>query len=187
MFSIFTTQDFSSLRSKKNSWIIWRRPISWHSKLLDFGPQEFMRLCVFLTVLGIRMHQENNQVQRVLIIHYARLFFTPLEEKFVNFLKTTYFSAVQTFRFWSSVVHATGSFFPYWDFICIRKIIRYKIVLIFHHQGLLVTPLKEKLVNFLKTIYFSTVPTIRFWSAVINETRCFWPFCDFIGTMKIIR
>ena len=48
--------------------------------------------------------------KHVLIFHYTRKFILPFEKILVSFLKTTYFSVVQTIWFCPSVVHATRCF-----------------------------------------------------------------------------
>ena len=133
-----------------------------------------MQQGVFWTFWDFICIKKRIRHKNVLNFPYARLFFTPFEEKLVNFLKRTYFSTVQTIRIWPSVLRATRFFWLFWGFHCIRKIIRCKHVLLFHYTQKFVPLFEEILVNFLKIAYFSTVQTIRFWPSVVHPTRYFF-------------
>ena len=96
-----------------------------------FWPSESARQD-FLTILGHPMHQENYQVQKCYNFSQHTTISHIVRRKTREFFKMTYFSTVQTIFFWPFLVRATIIFLPFWDFHCIRKIFRYKNVIIFH-------------------------------------------------------
>ena len=110
MYQFYTPHDCLSRPSKKNSGFFLRQPISRLIKILGFGPPQSAQLGVFLPFWVFQCIGKIIRFKNIIFLHHLRLLVTPFEDKLVNFLKMTYFLAIQTIRFLPSNVHVTLCF-----------------------------------------------------------------------------